>query len=163
MPEALLHLVLLVGSTVLSLMLARSVRRNALAVTEAVQRRARGAMLAESHHRVKNSLQVVAELLLLGRPEDADSAAAFDRAAERIHAIAAVHQVLASRRGGRVQANELLDAIVAGYDDVQVDAEPVSLPFAQAQHLGVVVNETRHERDPARGSRRSRCGWRTGS
>lgn len=141
-PEALLHLVLLVGSTVLSLMLARSVRRNALAVTEAVQRaELEGAMLAESHHRVKNSLQVVAELLLLGRPSDGEGAEAFDRAAERIHAIAAVHQVLASRRGGRVQAPELLDAIVAGYDGVHVEAEPLELPFAQAQHLGVVVNE----------------------
>ena len=141
-PEALLHLVVLAGSTVLSLMLARSVRRNALAVTEAVQRaELEGAMLAESHHRVKNSLQVVAELLLLGRPSDPESAEAFDRAAERIHAIAAVHQVLASRRGGRVQAPELIDAIVAGYDDVTVHADPLDLPFAQAQHLGVVVNE----------------------
>jgi two-component sensor histidine kinase len=141
-PEALLHLVLLAGSTLLSLMLARSVRRNALAVTEAVRRaELEGAMLAESHHRVKNSLQVVAELLLLGRPDDPASAEAFDRAAERIHAIAAVHQVLASRRGGRVQAPELIDAIVAGYDGVQVEAEPLELPFAQAQHLGVVVNE----------------------
>lgn len=141
-PEALLHLVVLAGSTILSLTLARAVRANALAVREAVQRaELEGAMLAESHHRVKNSLQVVAELLLLGRPEDAASAEAFDRAAERIQAIAAVHQVLASRRGGRVQADELLGAIVAGYDDVDVDAEPVELPFAQAQHLGVVVNE----------------------
>lgn len=142
LPEALLHLVVLAGSTVLSLMLARAVRRNALAVTEAVRRaELEGAMLAESHHRVKNSLQVVAELLLLGRPSDPESGEAFDRAAERIHAIAAVHQVLASRHGGRVRADELLDAIVAGYDDVVVDAEPVELPFAQAQHLGVVVNE----------------------
>jgi two-component sensor histidine kinase len=141
-PEALLHLVLLIGSTVLSLMLARAVRRNALAVTEAVQRaELEGAMLAESHHRVKNSLQVVAELLLLGRPSDPASAEAFDRAAERIQAIAAVHQVLANRHGGRVEAAQLLDAIVAGYDGVTVEAEPVELPFAQAQHLGVVVNE----------------------
>ncbi len=133
---------LLAGSTLLGLELARAVRRHALVGAEAARRaELEGAMLAEAHHRVKNSLQVVAELLLLGRPEDAESAAAFDRAAERIHSIAAVHQVLASRRGGRVQAPELLDAVVAGYEDVHVDAEPVELPFPIAQNLGVIVNE----------------------
>jgi two-component sensor histidine kinase len=128
-PEALFHLVLLAGSTLLGLQLARAVR-------EATRRaELEGAMLAEAHHRVKNSLQVVAELLQLGGP------AAVDRASERIQSIAAVHDVLARRRGGRVPAPDLLDAVVAGYDGVTVDAVPLELPFPIAQNLGVVVNE----------------------
>lgn len=127
--EALFHLVLLAGSTLLGLQLARAVR-------EATRRaELEGAMLAESHHRVKNSLQVVAELLQLGGP------AAVDRASERIQSIAAVHDVLARRRGGRVPAPDLLDAVVAGYDGVTVHAAPLELPFPIAQNLGVVVNE----------------------
>lgn len=127
--EALFHLVLIAGSTLLGLELARAVR-------EATRRAdLEGAMLAEAHHRVKNSLQVVAELLQLGGP------AAVDRASERIQAIAAVHQVLATRGGGRVLAPELLDAVVANYDGVTVQAEPLELPFPIAQNLGVVVNE----------------------
>jgi two-component sensor histidine kinase len=127
--EALFHLVLLAGSTLLGLQLARAVR-------EATRRaELEGAMLAEAHHRVKNSLQVVAELLQLGGP------AAVERASERIQSIAAVHQVLARRGGGRVPAPELLDAVVAGYDGVTVRAEPLELPFPIAQNLGVVVNE----------------------
>lgn len=127
--EALFHLVLLAGSTLLGLQLARAVR-------EATRRaELEGAMLAESHHRVKNSLQVVAELLQLGGP------AAVDRASERIQSIAAVHDVLARRRGGRVPAPDLLEAVVAGYDGVTVLAEPLELPFPIAQNLGVVVNE----------------------
>lgn len=156
--EALLHLVVLAGSTLIGLQLARAVRRHATARAEAARRAdLEGAMLAEAHHRVKNSLQVVADLLLLGRPDDAEGAAALDRAAERIRSIAAVHQVLAARGGGRVPAPDLLDGVVAaaGDGDVRVDAEPVELPFAQAQHLGVVVNELvtnaqQHGRPPVR-------------
>jgi two-component sensor histidine kinase len=142
--EALLHLVLLAGATLLGLTLARALRRQAAAQVEATRRaELEGAMLAEAHHRVKNSLQVVADLLLLGRPDDPAGAAALDRAAERIRSIAAVHQVLARRGGGRVPAPELLGAVVAAAPDgvATVASDPVDLPFAQAQHVGVIVNE----------------------
>lgn len=143
-PEALLHLVLLIGATLLGLILARAVRHEATARVEmSRQAELEGAMLAEAHHRVKNSLQVVADLLLLGRPEDAAGAQALDAAALRIRSIAAVHQVLARRGGGRVPAGELLEAVVASAPagGVEIHSEPVELPFAQAQNLGVIVNE----------------------
>ena len=142
--EALLHLVLLIGATLLALILARAVRQEAVArVESARQAELEGAMLAEAHHRVKNSLQVVADLLLLGRPEDSAGGQALDAAALRIRSIAAVHEVLARRGGGRVAAGELLEAVVAAAPagGVEVHSEPVELPFAQAQHLGVIVNE----------------------
>ncbi|MGX6449961.1 histidine kinase dimerization/phosphoacceptor domain -containing protein, partial [Patulibacter sp. S7RM1-6] len=144
--EAVLHLVLLGASAALGRQLAGAIRRQTSARVEAIRRaELEGAMLAEGHHRVKNSLQVVADLLLLGRPEDADPevASAFEHAETRIRSIAAVHDVLAARRGGRVPAAELLDGVLAAAGPaatVEV-ATPVELPFQQAQHLGVVVNE----------------------
>jgi two-component sensor histidine kinase len=142
--ELVLHLLLLVGSGALGRQLAGAIRRQAEASVEAVRRaELEGAMLAEGHHRVKNSLQVVADLLLLGRPDDAGAGAAFDHAAARIRSIAAVHDVLAERRGGRVPADELLRAVVdaAHPGATTLQADPVALPFSRAQNLGVVVNE----------------------
>lgn len=154
--ELVLHLLLLVGSGALGRQLASAIRRQAEAGVEAVRRaELEGAMLAEGHHRVKNSLQVVADLLLLGRPDDAGghddpsrpdgggAGAAFDHAAARIRSIAAVHDVLAQRRGGRVPADELLRAVVdaAHPGATTLDADPIALPFSRAQNLGVVVNE----------------------
>ena len=162
--ELVLHLLLLVGAGALGRQLAGAIRRQTEASVEAVRRaELEGAMLAEGHHRVKNSLQVVADLLLLGRPEAgdvgaaagpggagrgtperaADPGVAFDHAAARIRSIAAVHDVLAERRGGRVPADELLRAVIdaAHPGAAALHADPVALPFQRAQHLGVVVNE----------------------
>jgi two-component sensor histidine kinase len=144
--EATVHLLLLAGAAALGRLLARAIRRQALERTALIRRaELEGAMLAEGHHRVKNSLQVVADLLLLARPEDGDGAAgdAFDQAGARIHAIAAVHDVLAARSGGRVPADELLAAVVEAADPggTALDVAPIALPFQQAPHLGVVLNE----------------------
>lgn len=144
--EATVHLLLLAGAAALGRLLARAIRRQALERTALIRRaELEGAMLAEGHHRVKNSLQVVADLLLLARPEDGDGAAgeAFDQAGARILAIAAVHDVLATRSGGRVPADELLAAVAGAADPggTALDVAPIGLPFQQAQHLGVVVNE----------------------
>jgi len=141
--EAVLHAVLLAGAAILAALLSSTARRQTRARAAAIRRaELEGAMLAEGHHRVKNSLQVVADLLLLGRPDD-DGGAAFDQAAARIRSIAAVHDALAARSGGRVPADVLLRAVAdaADPDATTLDVAPVELPFQRAQHLGVVVNE----------------------
>lgn len=143
-PEAVVHLVLLAAAAVLGRQLAGAIRRQTAARTEAVRRvELEGAMLAEGHHRVKNSLQVVADLLMLARPDGDEAGEAFDQAGARIRSIAAVHAVLASRSGGRVPADELLVAVVdaAHPGETSLQVAPVALPFQQAQHVGVVVNE----------------------
>lgn len=144
--EVLLHLVLLVGATLLGLSLTRALERQALGRAEAARRAAlEGALLAEAHHRVKNSLQVVSDLLLLGRPADPTAAAVLDRAAGRIRSIAAVHRALESRAGAPVAAPELVTALVEAIaPDVPVRvhvAEQLTLSADRAQSLGVVVNE----------------------
>jgi two-component sensor histidine kinase len=110
---------LLAAATMLTLVLGRMIRREATAHASASARaELEHALLAESHHRVKNSLQTVADLLLLGRPTGPASAP-FDRTAERIRAIAAVHELLAA----------------------EVDADALELDPARAQRVGIVVNE----------------------
>jgi len=145
---------LLAATTILALALARMVGREATARARADQRaELEHVLLAESHHRVKNSLQTVADILLLGRPAGA-GAQTFDETAERIRSIAAVHRLLAERRGAAVTASALLAAVAAAAAvDAHVDAEPLELDPTCAQQLGIVANELicnaiRHGRPP---------------
>ncbi|HET9073599.1 MAG TPA: sensor histidine kinase [Solirubrobacteraceae bacterium] len=138
----LLRAMLLAGAAMLAVSLA-DLSRAAAAANLASQQRAEleRLMLAEAHHRVKNSLQTVADLLLLARPEGADGHA-FDETADRIAAIAVVHRLLAEARGASVAADELLALIVAGTaPGAEVSAAAVRLDPTVAQHVGIVANE----------------------
>jgi two-component sensor histidine kinase len=144
--EVALDAVLLVASVILALVLARATRRtSAIAARAAAQAELEQALLAESHHRIKNSLQTVADLLLLGRPADDASAEAFDATAARIRSIAAVHHLLAGERGGTVTADELLRTVVEATatpgEEVVVISDELRLAAAQAQQLGIIANE----------------------
>jgi two-component sensor histidine kinase len=149
-----MRLALLAATTTLALVLARMVGREATARARASERaELEHALLAESHHRVKNSLQTVADILMLGRPAGA-GAEKFDETAARIRSIAAVHRLLAERRGEAVSAPELLAAVAAAAAvDAQLEAEPRELGPTCAQQLGIVANElisnaARHGRPP---------------
>ena len=149
-----MRLALLAATTTLALALARMVSREASARARASERaELEHALLAESHHRVKNSLQTVADILMLGRPAGA-GAEKFDETAARIRSIAAVHRLLAERRGEAVSAPALLAAVAAAATvDAQLDAEPRELDPTFAQQLGIVANElisnaARHGRPP---------------
>lgn len=144
--EIALHAVLLIASAILALALARATRRSAgEAARAAAAAELEQALLAESHHRIKNSLQTVADLLLLGRPDDPADGEAFDATAARIRSIAAVHHLLAGERGGTVAADELLRTVVSASastrDEVVVVSDELRLHSAQAQQLGVIANE----------------------
>jgi two-component sensor histidine kinase len=137
--EIALHAVLLSAAVILAVTLARGIRRTAAAAARAAAAaELEQALLAEAHHRIKNSLQTVADLLLLGRPDD--GGAAFDATAERIRSIAAVHDLLAGTRGGTVAADELLETVAAA-EDVSVVSDDVRLHSAQAQQLAMIAGE----------------------
>lgn len=140
--EAVTRAALLAAATMLAVVLEGMVRREAHARARASARaELEHALLAESHHRVKNSLQTVADLLVLGRLQEPD-ARAFDATGERIRAIAAVHELLADERGRAVKADALLTAVAATAGaTARVDADPVELDPACAQRLAIVVNE----------------------
>jgi two-component sensor histidine kinase len=149
-----MRVALLAAATTLALVLARMVGREATARARASQRaEIEHALLAESHHRVKNSLQTVADILMLGRPVG-PGAEKFDETAARIRSIAAVHRLLAERRGAAVSAPALLAAVAAAAAvDAHLEAEPRELDPTAAQQLGIVANElianaARHGRPP---------------
>lgn len=98
-------------------------------------------LVSEAHHRIKNSLQAVADLLLLARP-DGEERQAFDDSAMRIRSIAAVHRLLSEHDGAPVLAESLLESIVRGApDEISVHADRVVLDPESAQRLGMVANE----------------------
>jgi two-component sensor histidine kinase len=125
-----------------AVILERAVRLAAAAGAEASARaELEHARLTEADHRVKNSLQTVADLLLLGRPEG-ESADVFEQSAARIQSIAAVHRLLSETGDARVRIDDLLELIVT--DDPQgilLEADPVILDAPAAQRLGLVANE----------------------
>jgi two-component sensor histidine kinase len=123
------------------LVLARTIRREMVAHNRAAARAELERTLAtEANHRIKNNLQTVADLLLLGRPEDVNGQA-FDDTAARIHSIATVHALLA-RGEGPVDAGALLERIAESAPvPVAIDAEPAALDPSTAQKLGIVANE----------------------
>lgn len=145
--EVALDALLLSASVLLALALARATQVNAAAAARAAAAaELEQALLAESHHRIKNSLQTVADLLLLGRPADAGAGdAAFDATAARIRSIAAVHHLLAGERGSTVASDRLLKTVVEGLaapgEEVVVISDPLRLEAARAQQLGVIANE----------------------
>jgi two-component sensor histidine kinase len=128
-----------VGGT---LVVARALRREAAAGAEAAARAERErTLLTEAEHRVKNSLQTAADLLLLGRP-DGTAGLPFDLTASRIRSLAAVHRLLSETPEERVRADQLLSQIVEDVDvPLVLDADPVTLDAASAQRLGLVANE----------------------
>lgn len=133
---------LLTAAVVLALVLGRAIREQASVRAEAAARAdLERVLLAEAHHRVKNSLQTVADLLLLARPRGAEGAA-FDETAGRIRSIAAVHRLLAETRGRDVLAGDILRAVAAtASEPVSIQSDEVLLPTETGQQLGIVANE----------------------
>src|SRR3954462_12241808 len=110
----------------------------------------RGVLAQEIHHRVKNNLQTVASLLRVqGRAADGiDPAKALGDWANRILAIAAVHEVLTEQRDEEVDLAELLARLramlVQGLGvakTVETSLEPVELAGARATALALVFSE----------------------
>jgi two-component sensor histidine kinase/putative methionine-R-sulfoxide reductase with GAF domain len=110
----------------------------------------RGVLAQEIHHRVKNNLQTVASLLRLQARsgDEVDPRKALDDSANRILAIAAVHEVLTESRHDDVELDELLDRLramlVQGLGSgkrVETFLEPVSLAGHRATALALVFSE----------------------
>ncbi len=125
-----------------AVMLEGAVRREAAARAAASARlEVEHARFVDADHRVKNSLQTVADLLLLERPEG-ESALAFEQSASRIRSIAALHRVLSESGDARVRVDQLLELIVASDPrGIVLAADPVTLDATAAQRVGLVANE----------------------
>jgi two-component sensor histidine kinase len=144
----LVRLTVLVSACAVGTFLARAVHR-----TTADQARAEAAarlerlLATEAHHRIKNNLQLVADLLVLeaDRP-GRDAAALVDETLSRIQSVAAVHQSLAQRPAGRVALGPVLDRIAGLVGDrlgrrVAVTGDEVTLDGRAATWTALVANE----------------------
>lgn len=159
----LLHVGSLAGGSLLGiagiLYFGRSARRGArkLAEVNASLRQAlvdKDMLFREVHHRVKNNLQVVSNLLLLQtqRIDDPTAKAAFRETMDRVHSVSAVHQVL-YRSNQAVEIDlashlpDLCAALAETYGarergiTVQVDAKHCRVHIEQAVPLALIVNE----------------------
>jgi two-component system, sensor histidine kinase PdtaS len=110
----------------------------------------RGVLAQEIHHRVKNNLQTVASLLRLQArsAEGVDPGKALGDSANRILAIAAVHEVLTEQRDEDVDLADLLDRLrrmlVQGLGlakSVETHFERVELGGNRATALALVFSE----------------------
>jgi two-component system, sensor histidine kinase PdtaS len=108
----------------------------------------RGVLAQEIHHRVKNNLQTVASLLRLqARSGDGvDPRKALDDSANRILAIAAVHEVLTETRHDDVELAELLDRlramlVLGSPKQIETELEQISLAGNRATALALVFSE----------------------
>jgi two-component sensor histidine kinase len=136
-----MRLALVAAAVGVALLLARTVRREASGHKRAAARVELERTLAqEANHRIKNDLQTVADLLLLGRPDGGDGTA-FDETAARIRSIATVHRLL-TETVDQVDGGALLRSIAESAPvPVAVEAEPAAFDAATAQKLGIVANE----------------------
>ena len=110
----------------------------------------RGVLAQEIHHRVKNNLQTVASLLRLQArsSEQIDPGKALSDSANRIMAIAAVHEVLTEQRDEAVELDGLLDRLRAmlmqglgAAKRVETELHAVSLAGNRATALALVFSE----------------------
>lgn len=110
----------------------------------------RETLLREVHHRVKNNLQILCDLLYLQmeRLEDEQGAVLRDTYG-RIYAVARLHeQLYQAMQSGRVALRDYLGRLVEGfraiYSTVPVrveGVEAVTLDLDRAIHVGLLVNE----------------------
>jgi two-component sensor histidine kinase len=136
-----MRLALVAAAVVVALVVARRIRGETAAHKRAAARaELERTLTTEANHRIKNDLQTVADLLLLGRPDGGDGRA-FDNTAARIRSIATVHRLL-TETDDPVDGGALLSSIAEGAPvPVGVEAEPAAFDASTAQKLGIVANE----------------------
>jgi len=140
----------LAGAAVLAAVVARIVQDYAVARARAEsQARMERLLAVEAHHRIKNNLQLVADLLSLQAAEPgADLDRVVDETIARIQSVAAVQQALARPGGDRVRVlpvvqriAQVLGARLAGDRSLTVVGEDAEVGGDQATRIALVVNE----------------------
>ncbi|MGH9069911.1 MAG: sensor histidine kinase [Acidimicrobiales bacterium] len=149
--ELAIHSILLAGACVLSGFLAQALSQTTRdrARAEAAARMER--LLAdEAHHRIKNNLQLIGDLLSMeASKEGSQLATVVEETLSRIQSVAAVHQALATAGEGRVALRPVVDRIVglasdrlAGNRSVQVTGgEGTEVAGRRATWTALVINE----------------------
>ncbi len=109
-------------------------------------------LLREVHHRVKNNLQMLCDMLYLQMEGigNEEKAAVLRDTYSRIYAIARLHEHLyRSMHGGRVLLRDYLGQLIGGFETLyprttirlDVPSEPIQLDVDRAIHAGLIANE----------------------
>jgi len=112
----------------------------------------RTAQLHEVEHRIKNTLQMTASLVLLKarRLRDPEARKVLQETAERVSALSAAHRLLsAAGDAGRFNlkefaselAGELITALPHGQVELDLDVQPLGVPAPKATALALLLNE----------------------
>lgn len=146
-----IRLAVLAGACVLGGVLAQALIETARARARAESAARMERVLAgEAHHRIKNNLQLIADLLSMEAAKgDGEVAGVVEETLSRIQSVAAVHQALATAGEGRVALRPVVDRIVGlladrlgGAAPVQVTGgEGIELVGRRATWTALVVNE----------------------
>jgi two-component sensor histidine kinase len=139
----------LAGASVLAAVVAQILVDNATARARAESEARMERLLAdEAHHRIKNNLQLVSDLLTLEAGTGSCLDDVVSETLARIGSVAAVHQALARRGEGRVTLRPVLERVVgllAGRlgpgRTVRVEGDDAELPADRATWTALVVNE----------------------
>ena len=110
------------------------------------------ALLREVHHRVKNNLQMLCDLMYLQMEAmpDRDQHPDLQDAYSRIYAIARLHeQIHQTMEGGRIRLEDYLRRLAGGFENlfrdvpvkVEAAADGLTLDLDRAIHVGLIVNE----------------------
>ena len=128
--------------------LARSLHRSTVGRVRAEEAaRMERLLTTEAHHRIKNNLQLVADLLILEADrERVNPSIVVEETLSRIQSVAAVHQSLAQRSAGRVALRPVIERIAGLVGDrlgrrVRVDGGDVVLSGSAATWTALVANE----------------------
>ena len=109
-------------------------------------------LLQESHHRIKNSLQLVVSTLTLQKmfyasQKDIDIDEVIDKTISEIKSIAAIHELMSRNDmdSNTVNIREIIETIAGFYQGeqfhVSMDIDNLIFPYYKATNFAIVVNE----------------------
>ena len=107
----------------------------------------RSVLLQESHHRIKNNLQIVSNLLFLQKTANPQVEDVFTAAIKRINTIASIHNLLCHDESGKNIINlrnifqEICKLYRATHLDINIQMDNISIPYDKATSIALLVNE----------------------
>ncbi|MBZ4683327.1 MAG: two-component system, sensor histidine kinase PdtaS [Fusobacteriaceae bacterium] len=114
----------------------------------------RSALLQESHHRIKNSLQSVINLIAMQKREalknkEINIEESYNEIISRIKSIAIIHDLLAKEKLGRgiINLKDIINILLENIFQInkkikiQLDIENIMIPYNRATSIALVINE----------------------
>ena len=108
-------------------------------------------LLQESHHRIKNNLQIITNLLFMQKTKfldmNSEVQVAFDQIINQVKSIALIHDLLSKDKVGNNEVNlrVIIQRIVQFYQnerlEFNLDVFNISIPYNKATTIALVINE----------------------